>query len=134
MKKIVFILIAIQIALSSCKKQNEEKQKENRCVYGKWKLIKTTDAEGGEYDVDHNYENYLYLNDDFTYKTINDNFITTGNFFLINDTLKFTLLYSNQNGFIDSTTIYKYRIYDNKLQLNLVEPFSWTSSLLYKRE
>jgi len=133
MKKIVFILIAIQIALSSCKKQNEEKQKENRCVYGKWKLIKTADAEGGGY-VDYNYESYLYLNEDFTYKANDENLITTGNFIIINDTLKLTQLYSSHNNINDTTTIYKYKLYDDKLKLLVVEPLVWTSALLYKRD
>lgn len=133
MKKIFFILIALQFALSSCKKQNDEQQNENRCIYDKWKLIKIADAEGGGY-VDYNYESYLYLNDDFTYKAIDDNLITTGNFILINDTLKLTQLYSSHNNINDTTTIYKYKLYDNKLKLLVVEPLIWTSTLIYKRD
>ncbi len=134
MKKVVFILIALQFALYSCKKQDEEQKGENHCIYGKWKLFKTADAEGGGY-VDNNYESYLYLNEDFTYKETYGNIIITGNLVLINDTIKLTQHYSSNNNGYDNTTItYKYRLYDNKLKLNVIEPLVWTSALLYERD
>ena len=123
MKKVVFILIALQFALYSCKKQDEEQKIENHCVYDKWKLHKISyggwcgtgsdDSQPGIVD----YNEYLLLEDNFQFSKFTDADTIEGTFLIINDSIFFD--YNNL------TDKFIYEIDDEgELVLRVIPPYN----------
>ena len=123
MKKVVFILIALQFALYSCKKQDEEQKSQNHCIYDKWKLHRISyggwcgsgsdDSQPGIVD----YDEFLWLGDDFRFKKITDTDTTEGAFSIINDSLFFD--------YYNTVDKYIYNIDDEgELVLRVIPPYN----------